>query len=99
MTIDRKAMEALVVRMQSAFLDMPLLTLTARQAQSRFGEDAVTCEAVLSALADARVLARSPNGAYTRFFPAIATDFGATGFRPISPQPHGSARSSAQHAA
>jgi hypothetical protein len=60
---------ALVTRIQNDFLDIPDLTLTLSQAQQRFGTDERTCEAVLDALVDANVLARTPGNAYVRLFP------------------------------
>ena len=60
---------ALVLRVQSAFLDAPNLALTPPAARRRFGLDEVTCDAVLSALAESAVLARTRDGAYVRHFP------------------------------
>jgi hypothetical protein len=54
--------------MQNDFLKTPGLTLTIWQAEKRFGADRPTCDAILGALVDARVLARTKSG-YTRFFP------------------------------
>ena len=62
----------LVVRMQGAFLDAPTLALRLPDAEGRFGVDRGTCEAVLGALVDAQVLARTLDGAYVRFFPQLA---------------------------
>ena len=62
----------LVMRMQSAFLEDPELTLTLPHAQRRFGVDEITCQAVLGALADAGVLANVRGGAYVRLFPRRA---------------------------
>jgi hypothetical protein len=59
----------LVTKMQSEFLNRPDLTLTLLQAQARFGADEITCQAVLGALVDARVLAKRADGACVRFFP------------------------------
>ena len=59
----------LVLRMQGAFLDMPGLTLTIREAGHRFDVDEATCEAILGVLADAGVLAKTKHGVYSRFFP------------------------------
>jgi hypothetical protein len=59
----------LVMTMQNEFLSTPGLTLTISQAETRFGVDQPTCEAILGALVDARVLARTRSG-YTRFFPS-----------------------------
>jgi len=64
--------QALVMKIQNDFLDNPALRLTVPRAQVRFGVDALTGEAVLGALVDAGVLARTPDGAYVRFFPRSA---------------------------
>jgi hypothetical protein len=45
------------------------LRLTPSQAQARFGLDRPTCAAILEALADANVLEKRNDGAYTRFLP------------------------------
>lgn len=68
---------ALVMQMQSDFLDVPKLTLTLPQAQQRFGVDEVTCKAVLGALVDAGVLTNVHDGAYVRLFPRPARTAGA----------------------
>ena len=72
MTASCDRIGALVMRMQSDFLDVPTLTLTLPQAQQRFGVDDVTCEAVLWALVDAGVLANVRGGGYVRLFPRRA---------------------------
>jgi hypothetical protein len=59
----------LVLRVETPFLDMPGLTLTAEQARHCFDLDVPTCRAVLDALTEARVLAKTPDGAYRRFYP------------------------------
>jgi hypothetical protein len=59
----------LVLRMQDAFLDMPGLTLTPREAGHRFALDEAICQAILGVLADAGVLTRTKHGVYSRFFP------------------------------
>lgn len=59
MTLNPTQLAALVVRMQGEFLDAPTLKLTLPEAERRFGVDGVTCEAVLGALVDASVLART----------------------------------------
>jgi hypothetical protein len=64
--------DMLVLRVQGDFLTNPGMRLTLPQAQRRFGMDRVTCEAVLSVLVEANVLARLPDGVYTRFFPRLA---------------------------
>ena len=68
------------MRIQNDFLDDPALKLTLPRAQARFGVDAVTGEAVLGALLDAGVLARTPDGAYVRLLPpaVYATAAGRT---------------------
>jgi hypothetical protein len=63
---------ALVTKIQNDFLDSPSMTLTLSQVQKRFGADQITCEAVLGALVDGNVLARTSDGAYVRFFPRNA---------------------------
>jgi hypothetical protein len=72
MSVSCGRIAALVMKIQNEFLDKAGLTLTLSQAQSRFGADEITCEAVLGALVDARVLAKTPDGAYIRFFPRLA---------------------------
>ena len=68
----RSEIESLVVRIQNDFLDTPALQLSVGQVARRAGIGASTCEAVLQALVDARVLAVTPGGAYERFFPRPA---------------------------
>ena len=72
MTLNPGQLADLVVRMQGDFLDAPALTLALPDAERRFGVDRVTCEAVLGALVDSQVLARTRDGAYVRFFPRLA---------------------------
>ena len=60
---------ALVTKIQNDFLDIPDLTLTLSQARKRVGTVERTCEAILGALVDANVLARTPDNSYVRFFP------------------------------
>jgi hypothetical protein len=72
MAANRTWVETLVTRVQSEFLDTPSLRLTLPQAARHFGLDRDSCEAVLGVLADARVLARSAEGRYARFFPRLA---------------------------
>jgi len=71
MTVDRSRIEALVMRIEGDFLDIPELKLSLAEAQTRFGLDRVTCEAVLAALVDASVLRKAPDGAYVRHFPRV----------------------------
>jgi len=63
MTPMREQVAHLVMRIQNDFLDHPALALTLDEAQERFDVDEVACAGVLSALVDARVLARR-EGAY-----------------------------------
>jgi hypothetical protein len=74
MTLNARRMEALVMQMQDEFLESPTLRLTLPQAERRFGIDRVTCDAVLSTLVDATVLARTSEGAFVRFFPRRTFD-------------------------
>lgn len=69
MSLSSRGIGALVTTIQNDFLDLPGLMLTVSQAQQRFGTDETTCEAVLGALVDAHVLARTPDSSYIRFFP------------------------------
>ena len=71
LTSTRRRLEHLVVQIQSAFLDNPMLSLTLPAAQRQFGVDAVTCAGVLGALVEARVLAKR-DGVYRRYFPGPA---------------------------
>ena len=56
----------LVMRIQTAYLENAMLSLSA--AQRRFGVDEVTCAAVLGTLVDARVLTER-EGVYRRHLP------------------------------
>lgn len=69
MTANCRQIGSIVLRFEKPFLDMPELTLTVNQARRFFDVDAATCQIVLEALEDARVLTRTPEGAYTRYFP------------------------------
>ena len=69
MTLSPVRIGELVARMQGEFLASPTLTLRLSDAERRFAEDRGTCEAVLGALVDAGVLARTGDGAYVRSFP------------------------------
>ena len=67
----------LVIRVQGDFLEIPGLTLTLVDAERRFGVDPTTCDAVLGLLAEANVLTRNGDGAYTRLFPTFTTQHAA----------------------
>ena len=69
MTPTRGWTENMMMRIQTAFLDMPALTLTPLEAARRFGLDLRIGEAFLSALAEAGVLVKEPDGAYARLIP------------------------------
>jgi hypothetical protein len=72
MASNRTWVETLVTRVQREFLDTPSLRLTLPQAERHFALDRASCEAVLGALVDAHVLARSADGRYARSFPRLA---------------------------
>jgi hypothetical protein len=67
----RRRIESLVMRIQTAFLEKPMLCLTTQAAQRRFGVDRITCAGVLGALVDARVLSER-DGTYRRYLPRPA---------------------------
>ena len=69
MTPTRGWIQDSLMRIQNAFLDAPTLTLTPAKAAHRFGLERVASEAFLSALADAGVLFKGPDGAYERPIP------------------------------
>jgi hypothetical protein len=71
MTAKRRRIEHLVVRIQSAFLDNSMLSLTLPAARRQFGIDKATCAGVLGALVDARVLTER-GGVFCRNFPRPA---------------------------
>ena len=71
MTPTRGRIESLVMRIQTAFLENPMLSLTQPTAQRRFGMDEVTCAGVLGALVDARVLSER-QGDYRKYSPRPA---------------------------
>lgn len=79
----RNTVEALVMGIQSEFLEIPGLRLTLPQATRRFGLDKTTCQAILNALVDLGVLAVTDGDGFTRPF-SERIDQGrraATGFR------------------
>ena len=59
-------LDELLMRVQGEFLEMPGLRLTRAQAQRLWALDAVACEAVLSALVDARFLVEARNASFMR---------------------------------
>jgi hypothetical protein len=85
MTASSSQIGSLVVRVQSAFLDAPWLTLSAKDVQRRFAAEEIACEAVLAVLADAGVLTQSPDGTYARRIPRPDT---WSPRRPLHPTEH-----------
>jgi hypothetical protein len=65
MTMTCKEIGTFVLRVQNEFLRRPNLRLTPQQARRAFGADEGICEAVLTVLADAGVLAKMDDGTYT----------------------------------
>ncbi len=59
------------MRIEDDFLETPWLKLTIPEAQRRFGVDARACEAILDALAEARVLFKTGDSVYARHFPHV----------------------------
>ena len=59
-------MSALLVRVQSEYLEMPGLKLTEAQAGRLWGLEGDTCRAVLATLVRRGFLRRATNGAYVR---------------------------------
>jgi hypothetical protein len=72
MTATAQRVERLVMRIQRDFLNTPALRMTLSQAERRFRIDRQTSQAILDLLLEARVLTRTKDGAYTRFFPHVA---------------------------
>jgi hypothetical protein len=66
MNAERIALDDLLRRVQSEFLEMPGLRVTRAQACRLWALDAAVCEAVLSALVDARFLVESRNASFMR---------------------------------
>jgi hypothetical protein len=72
MTTTCEHIGTLLMRVQAAFLDTPSLEMTMGHACRRFDTDTRTTAAILGALVEARVLAKSSDGTYMRFFPTVA---------------------------
>jgi DNA-binding IclR family transcriptional regulator len=53
-------------RIQGEYLEMPGLRLTPAQAQRLLGLDRSSCDALLTALVDSKLLARTRDGAFVR---------------------------------
>jgi hypothetical protein len=61
-----RGIQEVVRRVRGEFLEMPGLRLTPEQARRLWRLDELLCDAVLSALVDARFLARTRDGAFVR---------------------------------
>jgi len=61
-----RATDDVLRRVQAEFLEMPGLRLTKPQAQRLWGLDAVSCDATLNVLLDAKFLFRTRDGAFMR---------------------------------
>jgi hypothetical protein len=66
MTSEFPLPQGLLQRIQSEYEEQPGLRLTPPQAQRLWGLDGPTCGAVLTALVDAGVLQRMPDGRFVR---------------------------------
>ncbi len=62
--MDGRRIADLVVRIAGEFREMPGLRLTPAQAQRLWSVDRPTCEGVLNALVDAKVLSARPDGTF-----------------------------------
>lgn len=71
MTSKRNRICTLMTEIQDAFLTTPDLTMSINNAVRRFGADRLTCEAILQALVDARVLTATAHGRYESSFPQM----------------------------
>jgi hypothetical protein len=58
--------DQMLQRIQGEYVEMPGLRLTAAQAQRLWGLDCEACNALLSALVDAKFLSRTRDGAFVR---------------------------------
>ena len=69
MTSGHFSAAALVLLVQSEYLDRPGLRLTVPEAARYFGLEQDICGVILATLADAGVIGRGTDGAYVRWFP------------------------------
>ena len=60
------SIDEMIMRVQGEFLEMPGLRLTEPQARRLWGLDAVSCNALLGALIEAKFLFRTRDGAIMR---------------------------------
>jgi hypothetical protein len=68
----RDELDDVVLRVEAAFLDDPMLALTREQVCNLFCLDAWTCASVLGALVEAGILTNSCEGFYVSWFPRLA---------------------------
>jgi hypothetical protein len=61
-----------MMRIRADFVDQPALVLTPSQAARRFALDVDACTAILAALLNRGLLAKTQDGAYTTLFPRCA---------------------------
>jgi hypothetical protein len=66
MAIQQPPLEEVIRRVQSEYIEMPGLRLTAAQAQRLWGLDRTACDTLLGALVDAKFLFRTRDGAFVR---------------------------------
>jgi hypothetical protein len=66
MNTERIVLDDLLRRVQAEFLEMPGLRVTRAQARRLWALDTALCDAVLSALVDARFLVESRNASFMR---------------------------------
>ena len=66
MNTEKMVLDDLLRRVRAEFLEMPGLRLTRAQARRLWALDDTLCEAVISALVDARFLVESRNASFIR---------------------------------
>jgi hypothetical protein len=62
---------ALILLVQSEYLDSPGLRLTVSEASRYFGLEPDVCASILTTLAEAGVIGRAGDGAYVRWLPRV----------------------------
>ena len=67
MALEYKLIENVLARIRAEYLEMPGLRLTTAQAKRLWGLDSTACEAILTALHEARFLRRLEDGTFVRF--------------------------------
>jgi len=76
------SLSALILLVQSEYLETPGLRLTPRQAARYFGLEEDVCNAVLTALADSGVIGRAADGTYVRWLPRVMGTHPTAALRP-----------------